>query len=537
VKFGPVPVDEALGGIAAHSVRAGAAFIRKGTRLGAEEIAQLKGAGVREIVAARLDPGDVHEDEAAHRLAAAIAGPLVAPERPFTGRSNLHAEKGGVLVVDRAAIDALNRIDPSLTVATLPAYAVVKAGQMVATVKVIPFATPAAALAKAEKLARAMPPVRVAEFTPKTVGVVSTMLPTLKPSVMEKTRALLEKRLAVGGAEVSEELRVQHEIGAVVDALKALKEAGNDLLIVFGASAVVDARDVIPAAIVEAGGAVRQLGMPVDPGNLLVLGDLDGTPVIGAPGCARSPKENGFDWVLDRYLAGLDVSWEDITGMGVGGLLMEIESRPQPRATPSGGEKRIAAVILAAGQSRRMGGPNKLLAKVREKPLVAIAAEAALRSHAKPVVVVTGHNPDAIRSALGNAAVRFVHNPAYADGLSTSLRAGISSLPADVDGAVVLLADMPRVTAAMINKLIDALKPEEGAAIIVPTFKGQRGNPVLWARKYFADLAGTRGDTGGRDLIAANRIAVREVELGEAAAIDLDTPEALKAEGGVFAEG
>jgi molybdenum cofactor cytidylyltransferase len=306
---------------------------------------------------------------------------------------------------------------------------------------------------------------------------------------------------------------------------------------VFGASAVVDARDVIPAAIVEAGGAVRQLGMPVDPGNLLVLGDLDGTPVIGAPGCARSPKENGFDWVLDRYLAGLDVSWEDITGMGVGGLLMEIESRPQPRATPSSGDKRIAAVILAAGQSRRMGGPNKLLAMVRGKPLVAIAAEAALRSGAKPVVVVTGHNADAIRGALGKAAVRFVHNPAYADGLSTSLRAGISSLGPEVDGAVVLLADMPRVTASMIDKLIEAFQPGEGAAIIVPTIKGRRGNPVLWARKYFADLAATRGDTGGRDLIAANRIAVKEVEMGEAAAVDLDTPEALKAEGGVFAEG
>jgi molybdenum cofactor cytidylyltransferase len=174
---------------------------------------------------------------------------------------------------------------------------------------------------------------------------------------------------------------------------------------------------------------------------------------------------------------------------------------------------------------------------VREKPLVAIAAEAALRSRAKPVVVVTGHNPDAIRGALDKAAVRFVHNPAYAEGLSTSLRAGVSGLDADIDGAVVLLADMPRVTAAMIDRLIDAFQPEEGAAIVVPTVKGERGNPVLWARKFFADLANIRGDTGGRDLIAANRIAVREVELGEAAAVDLDTPEALKAEGGVFAEG
>ena len=536
MKFGPVPIAEAGGAIAAHSIKAGTGVIRKGTRIGAEEIARLKAAGIAEIIAARLEAGDVHEDEAAQRLAAAVAGPLVAPERPFTGRSNLRAEVAGLLVVDRAAIDALNRIDPALTVATLPAFAVVEPGRMVATVKVIPFAAPEAALAKAEKLARAKPPIAVAAFRPKAVGVVATTLPSLKPSVMEKTRALLEKRLAPAGGRVAEERRVPHDTAAVASALRALKTAGHELLIVFGASAVVDPRDVVPAAIVAAGGTVRHLGMPVDPGNLLILGDIVGTPVIGAPGCARSPKENGFDWVLDRFLADLDVMPEDITGMGVGGLLMEIESRPQPRETPPLAQS-VAAVILAAGESRRMGGPNKLLAKLSAKPLVRIVAEAALASRAAPVVVVTGHEAPAVRGALDGLGVRFVHNPDYAEGLSTSLRAGIASLGPESGGALVLLADMPRVTAAMIDRLIDAFRPEEGAAIVVPTVEGSRGNPVLWGRRYFGELVEITGDTGGRDLIAAHRDALREVELGPAAAVDLDTPEALQAEGGVFAEG
>ena len=133
--------------------------------------------------------------------------------------------------------------------------------------------------------------------------------------------------------------------------------------------------------------------MPVDPGNLLLLGELDGRPVLGAPGCARSPAENGFDWVLNRLLAGLQVKEEDITGMGVGGLLMEIVSRPQPREPAAEASAGVAAIILAAGQSRRMGGPNKLLARFDGEPLVRQIAERALASKADPVIVVTGHGP------------------------------------------------------------------------------------------------------------------------------------------------
>jgi molybdenum cofactor cytidylyltransferase len=280
--------------------------------------------------------------------------------------------------------------------------------------------------------------------------------------------------------------------------------------------------------------------MPVDPGNLLILGEIGGTPVIGAPGCARSPKENGFDWVLDRYLADLEVTPDDITGMGVGGLLMEIKSRPQPREgvqSKAAARGKVAAVILAAGRSSRMGGPNKLLAKLGSKPLVRIVAEAALASKASPVVVVTGRDADEVRATLEGLPVTFAHNPDFAEGLSTSVRAGISGLGAEAAGALVLLADMPHVTSEMIDRLVGAFEPAKGAAIVVSTVGGRRGNPVLWARRYFSELANVTGDTGGRELIAAHRDAVREVELGEAAAIDLDTPEALKAAGAAFAEG
>ena len=536
MKFGPVPVAAAGGAILAHSLRFPGGAIRKGSVLGADDIDKLRAAGLGEVIAARLEPDDVHEDEAAARLARAVAGEHVRIEAPFTGRSNLYSEQAGLLVVDRAKVDRLNRVDPAITVATLPEFAVVEPGRMVATVKIIPFAVERRALAAATALGLAM---RVAPFRPMKVGLVATELPALKPSVMDKTRRLLADRVGRAGSSLSAEKRVPHEAAAVAAALDELRRAGSDLLIVFGASAMVDGHDVVPAGIEAAGGSIRHLGMPVDPGNLLVLGAIGNTPVVGAPGCARSPKENGFDWILYRLLAGIAVTPDDITALGVGGLLMEIVSRPQPRQGPDAGQAgdrapRIAALVLAAGESRRMGGPNKLVATLGSVPLVRIAAAAALKSGAASVTVVTGSRAGEVKAALAGVDVKYVHNPAYAGGLSTSLKAGIASLPADIDGVVVLLGDMPRVTSAMIDRLIEAFRPEEGALIVVPTFAGKRGNPVLWSARFLGELRSVEGDTGGRQLIGANPEAVVEVELGAAVALDIDTPAELAAVGGTL---
>ena len=186
-------------------------------------------------------------------------------------------------------------------------------------------------------------------------------------------------RIAPAGATIIAEKRVPHDQVALARAIDELLKAGAELVIVFGASAIADRRDVIPAAIEAVGGDIEHFGMPVDPGNLMLIGKARGQPVLGAPGCARSPKENGFDWILMRLLAGLPVTRADVTGMGVGGLLMEIVTRPQPREerTPQTG-RRVAALVLAAGRSTRMGAVNKMLAEIGGKPLVRIAAEQAL---------------------------------------------------------------------------------------------------------------------------------------------------------------
>jgi molybdenum cofactor cytidylyltransferase len=536
MKFGPVPLCEAEGGVAVHSIRKPGLVLKKGTVIGKPEIAALAEAGISEIVVARIEPGDVSEDAAAAEIAAAVQGEGVRVDRAFTGRANLFAQEAGVLVVDKDAVHRLNQVDESITFATLPAYKPVVAGEMIATVKIIPFAVPIAQRDAALAVVRARAPlIRVAPYRIRKIGVVSTLLPGLAPKVIDKTLRVTEERLAPAGARIVAERRVPHEQGALAAAIEEVLAAGAELVIVFGASAIADRRDVIPAAVESVGGRIEHFGMPVDPGNLLLIGSARERPVLGAPGCARSPKENGFDWVLMRLLAGLPVSREAITGMGVGGLLMEIVTRPQPRAdVVPPHPKRIAAVVLAAGRSTRMRGPNKLLAEIARRPLVRIVAEEALASHADPVIVVAGHQRAEVEKALAGLRVRIVHNPDFADGLGTSLRAGIAAVPADSDAAIVCLGDMPRVDTTLMNRLIAAFDPDRGALAVVPTFEGKRGNPVLWSRRFFPDLMAIEGDVGARHLIGRYSEAVAEVPVeGKAALIDVDTPEALS---GVKAE-
>jgi molybdenum cofactor cytidylyltransferase len=530
MKFGPAAPAGAVGGVTVHTLRQGSLVLKKGTTIGPAEVDALTAAGVKEIVVVRLEDGDISEDAAASAIAQAVAGDGVNVERAFTGRANLFAAQGGVLVVDRAAVDRINAVDEAITFATLSAFKPVVEGEMIATVKLIPFGVEKR-LCDAAVAAAGGTVLRVAPYVIKRVGIVSTMLPGLAPKVIEKTLRVTAERLAPAGAAIIAERRVPHQEQALAAAVKELLELGAELVIVFGASAIADRRDVIPAAIEHVGGAIEHFGMPVDPGNLLLIGRAGDVPVLGAPGCARSPVENGFDWVLMRLLAGLKVTRSDLTGMGVGGLLMEIVTRPQPRV-PVGtdGERKVAAVVLAAGRSTRMGGPNKLLAELGGKTLVRIVAEQALASKASEVIVVTGHQADQVEKSLAGLKVRFVRNPDFADGLASSVKAGISAVPDDADAAIVLLGDMPLIDAQLIDRLIEAFAPDRGGLIAVPVSDGRRGNPVLWSRRFFGELMTLDGDIGARHLIAKHGEAVAEVPVeGHGAFLDIDTPEALQA--------
>lgn len=538
MKFADLPLEEAEGALLAHSLRAGTKAFKKGRKLSAADIAALRVEGIETVFAAHLGAGEVPEDEAAAKLAEALgADSGLRPGAPFTGRANLFAETAGLTLIDRSAIDKINAVHEAITLATLAPYESVSEGQMVATVKIIPFACPKEALEEACAIAREQTALGLAPFQPQRYGLLSTQLPSLKESLLDKTRQVLEARITALEGTLVEEARLAHEVGPLAAALQEM--AGKaDILLVSGASAIVDRQDVVPAAIEAAGGAVLHFGMPVDPGNLLLLGELSGKPVLGLPGCARSPKLNGADWVMQRLAANLPVAREDITAMGVGGLLKEISSRPQPREGGKVGSARprVVALILAAGRSSRMGLQNKLLAPIEGVPMVARTANAALASGVDTIIAVTGHEKEAVEAALaahlpaGNK-LRLTHNPDYREGLSASLKAGIAAAEKEgADALLILLGDMPDVSASVIDRLIAAYDPEEGRLICIPTFQGKRGNPVLWDARFFEEMQSLRGDIGAKPLIAQYEEAVCEVPVPEDTIHrDLDTPEALAA--------
>lgn len=325
-----------VGATLAHSLQlASRKRLRKGHVLSIGDLDAIRDAGITEITVAIPEAGDMMEDAAAAHIADVFALEGFRREDVGTGRVNFYSVADGVLLVKPERIDALNRIDPAITLATLPNYSFVRSGQMIATVKIIPFAVAGALVERAAAEVQEPGTVVVRPFTEGVrVAMVQTRVTGTKASVLDKTKRVTESRLHELHAHLASESRVAHTVGALSEEIGSLV-GGVDMLLVFGASAVTDRRDVVPRAIEQAGGTVLHVGMPVDPGNLLVLGRIAGKPVIGAPGCARSPKENGFDWVLQRLCAGIEVTPDDIVAMGVGGLLTEIPIRPHPREKSS----------------------------------------------------------------------------------------------------------------------------------------------------------------------------------------------------------
>ncbi len=529
MKFGPVPINDAEGLILAHTFRRGGLTLKKGRVVSVDDIVALKKFSVGSIIGARLESGDVPEDEAASRIAKKLCGENVGISDVRTGRCNLLAEAAGIVQINVAEINAVNEINETVTVATLSDKQVAVAGQIIATVKIIPFAVAPLVMGHVETALR-QPAVALNLYKPKRFALLSTLAPGLKTSVIESTEALTRRRIEAIGGTVISSAQTMHVVADVANEVQRAIDAKADAILIVGASATVDRGDVVPAGIVAAGGVIDHFGMPVDPGNLLVLGEVKGTPVLILPGCARSPKLNGVDWVMQRLGAELPLGHSEIMAMGVGGLLVDTPARPLPRDSAvkkemSAEKPSFAALVLAAGQSRRMEGENKLLIKIGSTPLVRRTVETVIASNVDQVVVVTGHQESEVRKALNGLKVTIVHNPRYADGLSTSLAAGLGALAPEVAAAAVCLGDMPAIVADHINGLIAAFDPENGRLIGVPAHNGKRGNPVLWARSFFDEMRGVSGDVGARHLIGVDESLVYEVEFGDTAVLtDLDTP-------------
>lgn len=324
MRFGAVPLAEAQGAILAHSVAVATGRLRKGKRLTAADLEALAQAGLSDVTVARLDPGDIDEDHAAARLADAVAGAGLSVTQAATGRVNIHAQGAGIIQVNQSAVEALNLVDPMITLATVPPWQRLSSGGMVATVKIISYAVSEAALigacaAGAGALSLCPPRYRSA-------ALIQTRVPGQQGM---KGHGALAERMQRLGLSLAPEQVVAHEVAPLA---QAIAESSAEVLFLLTGSATSDIGDVAPEALCRAGGQVDHFGLPVDPGNLLFLGRIGTCPVIGLPGCARAPALNGADWVLERVICNGALRRQDIAAMGVGGLLKDIAQRGRPRS-------------------------------------------------------------------------------------------------------------------------------------------------------------------------------------------------------------
>ncbi|MGF1502372.1 MAG: NTP transferase domain-containing protein [Paracoccaceae bacterium] len=532
MRFGEIPLEEAEGAILAHSLSVGGRRLKKGRRLSGADIVALRAGGETRVTAARLDPNDVGEDEAAARILRALAPDPQAvgltAAAAFTGRANLYARETGVLALDAERIAALNALDEGVTVATLADRSRVAPRQMVATVKIIPYAVEGRTVARAEDLLSGGA-IGLRGIVRRTASLILTRVGGQAEKLLDKGAAAVRQRLTALGIDCVEERRVAHAIGSIAEAVAG---AEGEMVLILTGSATSDRADHGPAALIAAGGRLTRFGMPVDPGNLLFLGETAGAdprPVIGLPGCARSPQLNGADWVLERIACGIEVGAEDIAAMGVGGLLKEIASRPAPRAAAAAAPHRpvVSALLLAAGRSSRMGGRDKLAEPLPDGTalLSRVARELAASGVDETLAVLPAL--DHPRAALLPSGVTVVENPRSAEGMGRSIAAGMARIRSDADAVLLVLADMPEIGREGIDRLLAAFDPDEGREIVRATAEdGRPGHPVLFGRRFFEPLGLLDGDRGARDVLAQHGEFITEVALpGAAALTDLDSPE------------
>jgi hypothetical protein len=311
MKFEPVSLSDAKGKILGHNIADtdGHRLLRKGKPLTGEDLEKLRALGRNSVYVAEMEPGDVDENRAARRVAEAICGTGLHITGTASGRANLLSDEMGILRIDVERLAQINECS-GITLATLAAHSPVHARQIVATVKIIPYAVPGSILDAVEQITtESVPVVRVDALPSRSVGMIlsgstRTDFVALDDESDEATLAsMLEEHIA----------------------------SGIGMILLAGETAIMDPQDIVPRAIERAGGYVESVGAPVDPGNLLMLAYLKDVPVVGAPGCARSRKTNIVDWVLPRLLVGDSLTRKDIVALGHGGLLQDVRERGMPR--------------------------------------------------------------------------------------------------------------------------------------------------------------------------------------------------------------
>ncbi len=509
MRFGLFDISQSLGGVIAHKLKTPNMSLKKGHIIDHETLKQMKHDKVSKAYIALPDKDDLNENLAATTLAQSLHLKNCRISHPHHGRVNIYAEENGLFRVNEALINRLNEQTEDIGISTLADQTIVKVGQMLATIKVIPFFVSEKTINKLDQQCTEQLAMETAPFSAHNSQLIMTQndydgATTTSKGLKKITTSLASHLAPFDQPAIGQPQIIKHHVEDIEAALENTVQGDSDIIFILGASAIQDRHDVIPSAIERIGGTIIRFGMPVDPGNLLLLARHQQKWIIGLPGCVRSPKINGFDWILKLIYANQPIDASLIASLGVGGLLKESNQRPELRdfTRPSKPTGKIAAVILAAGQSKRMGEENKLLKPYHGKALIKHAVNNVKEAGIETILVVTGHQEDAIKDALIDEDVSLIHNSLFETGQASSIKAGIKHLPKDIETCFIVLGDMPLVGPEVYQGLSAAIDIANGQTIAAPTWQGKRGNPVLWHNCHFSELLSLEGDTGAKNLLS-----------------------------------
>ena len=319
-----IPIDQSSGAVLVHNIMdaEGHKALAKGHLLRAEDIDKLRALGRQMVYAALLDRDDVREDDAAARVARAVAGDAIELSKPSGGRVNFYAARRGFLRVNVSALQRLNELN-GITLATISRYASVAPKKMVATLKTIGLALPEVTLRTAEEIAHDSGAVlSIAPAQNQKVAIILTGSENGKAKVQATFAPPIRARIEDLGAQVIAEDYVAEDEGAIANAIERAARGDAQMIVLAGETSAMDADDITPRGIKRAGGAIELYGAPVEPGNLLLLAYRGNTPILGAPGCIKSRETNVCDLILPRLVAGERVTRTDVIALAEGGLLV-----------------------------------------------------------------------------------------------------------------------------------------------------------------------------------------------------------------------
>ena len=523
--------QESLGSVIAQTYHLPGKTISKGTVVTSEIVDYFKEGDVQNILCAVPDKGDIHEDEAANIISNAIDRSHIYIESASTGRVNFKSRSLCLVRYKRDLIKKVNLVDESIAFSIVEHNQLLAKNDLIATLKIIPFFTKKKYVDQVISILANNELFKTHSLNKKEVSLIQTTFEWQKKSMFKATSTVTRNRLEALDCSLNEEKLIRHDYKVLCSEIRSSIKSGIDILLISGASAITDRSDYIPKAILSEGGEIIQYGLAVDPGNLLLVGKIDNTTIIGMPGCARSPKLNGFDWVLQLLMADIPVVKEELADMGAGGLLMEIASRPLPRALAKSvnkREKKIMGVILAAGNSTRMGKDNKLLKNIDGAPLIRNIALEITKSDLDSCSIVLGYQSDKVADVIKDLNINLILNPLWKEGQASSLKAALNSLTSSYSDLLIMLGDLPGIKSDHINRIIEEHLSSENrrSKITIPSFKGEKGNPVIWGRSFFHDLSNLEGDMGGRALFGLHPAAINLIEMDDPSVLtDTDTPE------------